>query len=147
MDKQEGLKELRNKILRIFGESLDEYIREKEEFAKSIAVLSGMKAQLLSEISELKSQKSKLMSESTKLTEDNQAVGRETDAKRKETQRAVLESYSKLNEITVERRNALDIREKKLDEADNLIKERQDKLIKDEEVLKAQLDLPRRIQD
>jgi len=114
MDKQEGLKELRNKILRIFGESLDEYILEKDEFVKSVNNLGILKAQLLEEIKGLSNQKAKLTSDLIKLGEEKLLIEGDIVKHKEEADKNIQDRYSRSDAEISKRINDLKLREEQV---------------------------------
>lgn len=60
--KKESLKELRNKILRLFGESLDDYEEERVRCVQAINLLAESKSKLSSEVNKLSRDKVELTS-------------------------------------------------------------------------------------
>ena len=131
MDKQESLKELRDRVLKIFGESLDEYIREKEEFAKSINNLGTIKAKLFEEVKILTDQKAKLISDSNNVVDAIQKAKKEIATRGEEFRKSIQEDRAKLDREKIEYENTVKTREKSLDEAKLSIGEREDKLTGD----------------
>src|SRR3990167_11263174 len=110
MDKQESLKELRDRVLKIFGESLDEYIREKEEFAKSINNLGTIKAKLFEEVKILTDQKAKLISDSNNVVDAIQKAKKEIATRGEEFRKSIQEDRAKLDREKIEYENTVKTR-------------------------------------
>ena len=130
--KVENLKELRNRMLRLFGESLDAYAKEKEEVAKSVRHLGNLKAQLTDEVGLLGKKRDSLQGDITALSESKQIQEQQLVARKKEAEAEIEKKYTHLNVEVTTKESSLAFREKKLSEVENNYRIRVDQLSQDE---------------
>src|SRR3990167_5739412 len=102
--KKESLKELRNRILKLFGESLDDYIKDSESLSQQIQVLNGLRADTRSDIARLTRERDDITSTVTRYQEMRDKLKKELEieAQLDKTERDLTTKNNEVNRKTRE---------------------------------------------
>ncbi|HJZ04267.1 MAG TPA: hypothetical protein VJ327_00195 [Patescibacteria group bacterium] len=137
--KKESLKELRNRILKLFGESLDDYIKDSESLSQQIQVLNGLRADTRSDIARLTRERDDITSTVTRYQEMRDKLKKELEIEAKTVREEIQNTKTQADSDLTRREAELKVREgaeadrnRQIAEKENLILQKEAQLDKTE---------------
>src|SRR3989338_2866073 len=111
--KKESLKELRNRILKLFGESLDDYIKDSESLSQQIQVLNGLRADTRSDIARLTRERDDITSTVTRYQEMRDKLKKELEIEAKTVREEIQNTKTQADSALTRREGEVDLNRKK----------------------------------